>query len=235
MNSLKVFEYEGDEVRAVLIEGEFWFVGKDVAAILGYQNPSEALQMHVDKEDKLDSKTLLGFEEQSLGQRGGWFINESGLYSIILSSKLPAAKEFKRWVTSQVLPSIRKTGGYVNNDELFISTYLTHVDEETKAIFRSSLKAIRALGEKVDTLEIALNESIKFYTVAKYNKVFNMGWPLKKCQEVGKGISVYCRSRAIEVRKCKTNDERFGEVNSYPLTAWEDFLHKWRFKRNFNR
>lgn len=94
-------------------DGEPWFVGKDVAKILGYANPNEALHYHVDNEDKLNSKTLSSFE-LNLGQRGGWLINESGLYSLILSSKLPSAKKFTRWVTSEVLPTIRKTGGYVD-------------------------------------------------------------------------------------------------------------------------
>ncbi|MCR5795227.1 MAG: hypothetical protein K6G61_07805 [Solobacterium sp.] len=92
--------------------GEPWFVGKDVTETLGYQNASKALTDHVDEEDKLNNETLL-----SLGQRGGWLINESGLYSLILSSKLPGAKRFKRWVTSEVLPSIRKNGGYIAGQE----------------------------------------------------------------------------------------------------------------------
>lgn len=83
---------------------------------------------------------------------------------------------------------------------------------------------IFALVEEKETLEIALNESLKFYTVAKYNNIFNMGWSLTVCQAVGKRLSAYCRSRSIEIRKCETNDERFGAVNSYPLTAWENFL-----------
>lgn len=84
-------------------------------------------------------------------------------------------------------------------------------------------RRIFALAETNETLEIALNDSIRFYTVAKYNKIFNMNWSMSKCQEIGKRLSAYCRSRAIEIRKCETNDERFGTVNSYPLTAWESF------------
>lgn len=82
---------------------------------------------------------------------------------------------------------------------------------------------ILALSEENESLEIALNTSLKFYTVAKYNNVFNMGWNLKECQSIGKRLSAYCRCHSIEIRKCETNDERFGTVNSYPLTAWEDF------------
>ena len=85
-------------------------------------------------------------------------------------------------------------------------------------------RRIFALTETNETLEIALNESLKFYTVAKYNNVFNRGWSLKMCQSIGKKLSAYCRARAIEIRNCETNDERFGRVNSYPITAWDDFL-----------
>jgi hypothetical protein len=87
-------------------------------------------------------------------------------------------------------------------------------------------RRIFGLLEEKETLEVALNESIQYYTVAKYNKTFGIGWDMSKCQEIGKGLSVYCRSRAIKIRKCETNDERFGSVNSYPITAWNDFLEK---------
>lgn len=114
MNELQIFKNDQfGEVRTVEIDGAPWFVGKDVAMILGYSNPNEALQDHVDAEDKLNSKTLL-----SLGQRGGWLINESGLYSLVLGSKLPGAKQFKRWITSEVIPSIRKHGAYMTPDTL---------------------------------------------------------------------------------------------------------------------
>ena len=107
-NAIKIFENEEfGSVRTMEINGEPYFVGKDVAEILGYANTSKALIDHVDDEDKLNNETL-----SSLGQRGGWLINESGLYSLILSSKLPTAKKFKRWVTSEILPAIRKTGSY---------------------------------------------------------------------------------------------------------------------------
>lgn len=87
-------------------------------------------------------------------------------------------------------------------------------------------RRIFALTEENETLEIALNTSLKFYTVAKYNKAFNKGWGLPQCKAIGKRLTAYCRARAIEVRPCETNDERFGKVNSYPLTAWEAFLEE---------
>lgn len=116
-NEIQIFSNEEfGEIRTLAINDEPWLVGKDVAEILGYANPNEAISDHVDDEDKLNSKTLSSFSA-NLGQRGGWLINESGLYSLIMSSKLPAAKKFKRWVTSEVLPSIRKNGGYIAGQE----------------------------------------------------------------------------------------------------------------------
>lgn len=113
MNDIQVFKNpEFGEVRIVSINNESWFVGKDVAQVLGYTDTNKAIAMHVDTEDKLNDKTAL-----SLGQRGGWIINESGLYSLVLSSKLPTAKAFKRWVTSEVLPAIRRNGGYIAGQE----------------------------------------------------------------------------------------------------------------------
>lgn len=114
MNELQLFSFENQQVRTVEINNNPYFVGKDVATILGYKNVSKALNDHVDEEDKLNNKTL-----SSLGQRGGWLVNESGLYSLILSSKMPNAKKFKHWVTSEVLPAIRQHGAYMTDEKAF--------------------------------------------------------------------------------------------------------------------
>ena len=120
-NMIKIFESEEfGRVRTVIKNGEPWFVGKDVAVILGYSDVNKAVAMHVDNEDKkLNDKT-----SSSFGQRGATLINESGLYSLILSSKMPRAKGFKRWVTANILPTLRRTGGYVANEDMFIENYL---------------------------------------------------------------------------------------------------------------
>lgn len=109
MNELKIFESpDFGKMRTLEIDGEPWFVGKDVAVILGYERPTKAVADHVDEEDR-DEVPI----QDSIGRMQNTpVINESGLYSLIMSSKLPTAKKFKRWVTSEVLPSIRKTGGY---------------------------------------------------------------------------------------------------------------------------
>ena len=113
MNELKVFENPTfGQVRTVEIDNEPWFVGKDVAEALGYSDGFGALKKHVEAEDKRNCQN-----DSFDSPRGMTIINESGLYSLILSSKLPGAKEFKRWVTSDVIPSIRKTGGYIKGQE----------------------------------------------------------------------------------------------------------------------
>lgn len=138
MGQLKIFENEEfGQIRTVMRDGEVWFVGKDVAEILGYVDPNKAIAMHVDEEDKLNDKMA-----SSLGQRGGWLINESGLYGLILSSKLPSARKFKHCVTSEVLPAIRKTGIY-DMDEY---------SPEMKAILMHDKKLVK-IDNRVTDLE----------------------------------------------------------------------------------
>lgn len=114
MNEIQNFSFNGSQVRALTIDNEPYFVGKDIAEILGYKDTVNALKSHVDDEDKL------GWQITTSGQRRKVkIINESGLYSLILSSKLPTAKQFKRWVTSEVLPAIRKHGAYMTDAKAF--------------------------------------------------------------------------------------------------------------------
>lgn len=109
MNDIQIFQNpEFGEIRTIEQDGEPWFVGKDVAQALGYQNGSRDINRHVDEDDRSVTEIMT-----VLGKRNFVIINESGLYSLVLGSKLPTAKKFKRWVTSEVLPSIRKSGGYI--------------------------------------------------------------------------------------------------------------------------
>lgn len=113
MNELQIFKNEElGEVRVVAIEDEPWFVGKDVAEVLGYSNPQKAVRDHVDSEDRTVNESFTVNGTQAT------LINESGLYSLVLSSKLPTAKKFKRWITGEVLPSIRKHGAYMTPETL---------------------------------------------------------------------------------------------------------------------
>lgn len=112
MNNLQIFKNEEfGSIRTVVIDNEPWLVGKDVAVILGYSNPQKAIRDHVDDEDRTMNDLF------TVNGTSPILVNESGLYSLILSSKLATAKRFKRWVTSEVLPSIRQNGGYIANQE----------------------------------------------------------------------------------------------------------------------
>lgn len=152
MNELKIFENpDFGKVRTMEIDGEPYFVGKDVAEILGYSDTNKAIAMHVDEEDKLNDKT-----SSSLGQRGGWLINESGLYSLILSSKLPKAKEFKRWVTSDVLPSIRRHGLYatdelIANPDIAIAAFQALKEEREKS--RQLMDTVAVQNQQIAELQ----------------------------------------------------------------------------------
>lgn len=135
------------EVRAVEINGEGWLVGKDVAEVLGYAKPRNAIATHVDEEDKMGAiiqGDLGGVQEMTV-------INESGLYSLVLRSKLPGAKKFKRWVTAEVLPQIRKTGGYIAVNEN---------DDEASIMARALMIAQNTLNKKDELLK-AKDQEIK--------------------------------------------------------------------------
>ena len=172
-NKIQVWNYESSEIRTVQVNGEPWFVGKDVASVLGYSNPRDAINKRVDDEDKGVAKcdTLGGVQDLTI-------INESGLYSLVLSSKLPNAKKFKRWVTSEVLPSIRKNGGYIAGQE-------TLSDEELMAkalmvaqrTIENKNKQIAEMKPKVDFYNdvTGSTDTIDIASVAKVLNIPNMG------------------------------------------------------------
>ena len=147
MNKIEIFKNpEFGEVRTLTIDNEPWFVGKDVAEALGYAEPRSAVSKKVDDTDRGVAEM-----ETPSGKQNMTIINESGLYALIFGSKLDNAQRFKRWVTSEVLPTIRKTGGYVNNDELFIDTYLPFADEQTKLLFSTTLKTVRNQNQLIES------------------------------------------------------------------------------------
>lgn len=164
MNTMEIFNYEGAQVRTLNRDGEPWFVGKDVAEVLGYERGTKAVVDHVDDDDRemIDQETQSHFGIE-IGQRGGWLINESGLYSLILSSKLPTAKAFKRWVTNEVLPTVRKHGLYATPDTLerliaspeFGIRLLTELKEE-RARNAAQAEQIKLLEPKASYCDMVL-------------------------------------------------------------------------------
>ena len=152
-NSLQIFTYHNNEVRTIEIDGEAWFVGKDVADILGYQRTADAISAHVDEDDKLTRQFT-----DSGQKRNMIIINESGVYSLIFSSQLPTAKEFKHWVTSEVLPAIRKSGSYSMRKN----------QSQRKSIPADVLRA----AEKVLTRAFKCKSSEDFQTVLALDEIF---------------------------------------------------------------
>ena len=143
---------------------------------------------------------------------------------LILSSKLASAKTFKRWITHDVIPEIRKTGTYSAIPKDFPQALRAYADEvEKNALLKEKNKM---LLEQTETLEASLNIANRFYTVAKYNKKYQMKWNMKTSQKIGKKMTAYCKGNGFEIKICETNDERFSKTNSYPLTAWENFLNE---------
>lgn len=155
MNELRIFSNEEfGNVRTVEIDGEPWLVGKDVAETLGYERPTKAVVDHTDEEDRkmLDGETQSQFGIE-LGQRGGWLVNESGFISLVLSSKMPKAKEYKRWVTSEVLPTIRKTGMYMTGDALAYALANPKNALELLANYVRQQEVIKEQGDKIKIME----------------------------------------------------------------------------------
>lgn len=229
MNELQVFKSaEFGTVRTIERNGEPWFVGKDVAAALGYKDPTKAARERVDEEDRGVAKldTPSGEQEMTV-------INESGLYSLVLSSKLPSAKKFKRWVTSEVLPSIRKTGAYaVPKDYPSALRALADAEEQKMNLLAENQRQAQAIADfepirqYVDTILESPSAMATSQVAADYNLsakalnkiLFEAGiqhnvngqWILYK-RHMGKG---YTKSKTIPiVRSDGSHDARI-------LTQW---------------
>ena len=224
MNKLEIFKNQDfGEIRAISINDEPYFVGKDVAMILGYINPRKAVIDHVDDDDKKDGVTIrdsIGREQKPV------LINESGLYSLILSSKLPNAKKFKRWVTSEVLPEIRKTGSYTKAPKSFKEAlFLAYKQQEkieelekTKAWIgnKREAQAMNTASQKVKEvkkLQLALDLEMSYATVKKVEKATGRKYSWRNLKK-------YCESAGL----CwnKAFDSNYGSVNSYPAEAWKN-------------
>lgn len=190
------------KVRVVEINGEPWLVGKDVAEVLGYANPSKAVLNHVDPEDKI-MEMITHSQNGNVVKTQTSLINESGLYSLVLRSKLPEAKKFKRWVTSEVLPSIRKHGMYATDDLLNDPDLMIKAANKIKEEREGRLKAesqVKELTDKVVKLSIDVNNlekrTVKGTTLTDIScctdtprrliedYCFSMGWYSKKNNEV---------------------------------------------------
>lgn len=208
MNEIRIFDSpEFGEVRTVMIDGEPWFVGKDVAESLGYKNTRQALSTNVMEEDKgvNSMDTPSGTQQMTI-------INESGLYSLIFGSKLESAKKFKRWVTSEVLPQLRKTGGY----------QLSDLRNNPMKLLEVHYEAIRQVDHKAD---MALDKADK---LSEQFKQFKESLPL--LPEEAESLSGAVKKRVVQVLGGKTSEAYRNR--SICQTAFFDAYRN--LKRNFN-
>lgn len=217
MNNLQIFNNpEFGDIRTVTIDNTIWFVGKDVATALEYKDTSDALKKHIDKEDKLTRQIACSGQRRKM-----IIINESGLYSLILSSKLPSAKRFKHWVTSEVLPSIRQTGTYADGKIISTLENLTSVvsqlanrvsELESQKISTEHKKPYNPWFDKMRPKYSLLEEHFKI-TRAQLFK--NLLWEMENRYDVDTQQiqSDYCYENALD--KC------------YPLEPFE-YIPKYR-------
>lgn len=216
-NQVQLFNFENQQVRTLTVDEEPYFVGKDVATILGYTNPHKAIRDHVDDEDKRGERivTPSGIQTTIL-------INESGLYSLILSSKLPTAKKFKRWVTSEVLPAIRKTGSY----------QLPQTPEELLSL---TVQATNHLTKRMNTVEEDIDFLMNKSEVDEKQRFKLQKARNKRAIEVcgGKDSNFY-KNKSRKVFMALAHDfKEFFEIPRYDALRKEDFdkaiefVHGW--------
>ena len=210
-NAMQVFNNpEFGKVRAVTINKEPWFVGKDVAVALGYSNTKDAIAKHVDDEDKkIGSRFATPCIKDSLGRNQyPVFINESGVYALIFGSKLPTAKKFKHWVTSEVLPDIRKHGLYAKQS--VIDMMLNDPDSCIKL-----LTEYKKEKQEKERLQAELDYSKEWYSIKRVAKLNDISWKIISWRKLKQA------SADIGVGVKKIFDANYGEVNTYHVKAWE--------------
>jgi len=212
----KIFNYEGRQVRTVLVNNEPWFVAKDVCEILEITNPTMALQ-------RLDNDERAKF---NLGRQGETnIVNEPGLYTLILGSRKPEAKQFKRWITHEVIPTIRKTGGYVANDELFVNTYLPFADEQTKLLFSATLETVRKQNEQIAIMKPKVEQHDRFIsaenlqTLEQVSKTLGIG--RNKLSAFLKAAGVFTQKGGSPIPYQRFINEGYFKVKQTPSRYYE--------------
>ena len=209
MNELTVFQNDQfGEVRMVLIEDEPWFVAADVCRALDIGNPSQALT-RLDEDEKMT--TLILNEGAATGKSQMAFINEPGLYSLVLGSRKPEARAFKHWITHEVIPTIRRTGTYTNAlspAEQLLAQAQMLVEQE---------KRMDAVEERVQDLEalITTRPDVDQYTIAGYAKMRGVRIDVDRACFLGRRATMISRMYGYEIGRVR--DSRFGKVNTYHL------------------
>lgn len=215
-NNIQIFENkEFGKIRTILINGETWFVAKDVCDILNHTNPSVAIsRLDEDDKRKFDPKESLG----SNSNQDFWAINESGLYSLILTSNKSEAKLFKKWITSEVLPSIRKSGSYqikpMSQLEMMQVLLNQGIEQE---------KRQKELEERMLLLEAkTTSTNIEFFSISGYCKIKNRKLTLQEATKFGKEASKLSKELGIQIGKIP--DQKYGSVQIYHQDVLEEIF-----------
>ena len=211
MNELQIFNSdEFGEIRTVEINGEPWFVGKDISDALGYQNGSRDIDRHVDEDDRQIASISDGNQN-----RNAIVINESGIYALVFGSKLESAKRFKHWITSEVLPQIRKTGSYgiAKTPTEMLVLMAQELDKQSKAVLEVK-EDVKRLESKIMTVP---NE---YYTVAGYANLKGKRIDVTRANQIGRYAANLSRKWGYEIGH--VSDARYGTVNSYHMDILRD-------------
>ncbi|WP_413539087.1 BRO family protein [Enterococcus malodoratus] len=228
MNTPQIFNFEENEVRTVLVDDEPYFVGKDVADVLGYSNTAKAIRDHVDIEDRRSERIV----HPSGGAQDSVVINESGLYSLILKSKLPSARKFKRWVTSEVLPQIRKHGMYatdelLNNPDLLIEVATKLKEERTLRLVAE--QKVAEMQPKVNYHDIILaNKSVTPISfIAK-----NYGMSARQMNKMLHDFGIQYRQGKAWLLYAKYQNEGYTHIEMVPVQGTDNLkpIMKWTQK-----
>lgn len=227
MNTPQIFNFEQNKVRTILVNDEPYFVGKDVAEILGYERADNAIRNHVDDEDKLTHQISASGQNRNMT-----IINESGLYSLILKSKLPSAKKFKRWVTSEVLPTIRKHGMYatddlLNNPDLLIEVATKLKEERTLRLVAE--QKVAEMQPKVNYHDIILaNKSVTPISfIAK-----NYGMSAIQMNKLLHDFGIQYRQGKVWLLYAKYQNEGYTHIEMVPVQGTDNLkpIMKWTQK-----
>ena len=232
---LKLFQNDDfGTIRTVVIDGEPWFSGKDIGEALGYENTKDALKKHVFNEDKsvfLKSQ----FATLEIPNRGMTFVNESGLYSLIFGSKLDSAKEFKRWVTSEVLPSIRKTGKYIAPSENKVEAMLSDMNCNMKIVYAQINNMEEMIGEQnsmlervVENMTLSTRQQQQMYKAAKdrINHLLNGAHSIEY-KKKSKSYFVNLWNSMKSLYNCGSS---YKDLNPMYFDEAMEFIKQWEYK-----
>ena len=216
MSELEIFNNEEfGQVRSIVIDGKELFVASDIAISLGYSNTSKAINDHC----RSITKRYIPHPQNKEKQIEVNFISEGDIYRLISHSKLPSSERFEKWIFEDVLPKIRKTGGYINNDDLFINTYLPFADDTTKLLFKSTLQVINNQNKLIEEQKPLVTFA---NTVANSSDTIDMGEMAKLCSKEGLKIG---RNRLFEtLREQKILMSNNNPYQSYVERKWFEII-----------